>query len=315
MKFFNLDCHISVIADIKNIFENLGHQVDTWSLSEHRWVFNLAECKSPIINYNNWKNLDEKMVDNFYEFHKEELDKYDAFICTHHIFFLKLFERFRKPIIVVASTRYEYPCFSDEKLIWLEDSLKNNNNLILIANNQFDQKYCEYFLKKEWQWIPSLCDYTKFKYNPSKKESIIFSKFAIKANKNFLHQSELGRYTWQDLYSYKKIIHFPYNVSTMSIFEQYQANVPLSFPSLDLSLNLIEQGFPLFSEIVFPNQNLNRQAKFFINKEWLSYSDFYNGTIISDLFESFEDQKIKLVNSSNKTIIYNAWESILKKIK
>ena len=101
----------------------------------------------------------------------------------------------------------------------------------------------------------------------------------------------------------------------MSIFEQYQANVPLSFPSLDLSLNLIEQGFPLFSEIVFPNQNLNRQAKFFINKEWLSYSDFYNGTIISDLFESFEDQKNKLVNLSNKTIIYNAWESILKKIK
>lgn len=316
MKFFNLDCHVSVIADIKNIFENLGHSVDQWSLSGHRWLFNLPEFKSPIINEYNWKNLNEEMVDKFYFTHESELDKYDAFICAYPPCFLKLFEKFNKPIIIIAATRYDNPFIDDhKKLAWLEDSLNNNKNLILIANNQFDKKYCEYFLKKEWQWVPSLCDYTKFKYNPSKKESIIFSKFAIKANKNFLHQSELGRYTWQDLYSYKKIIHFPYNVSTMSIFEQYQANVPLSFPSLDLSLNLIEQGFPLFSEIVFPNQNLNRQAKFFINKEWLSYSDFYNGTIISDLFESFEDQKNKLVNLSNKTIIYNAWESILKKIK
>ena len=35
MKFFNIDCHASVIADIKYIFEKLGHKVDHKSLSGH----------------------------------------------------------------------------------------------------------------------------------------------------------------------------------------------------------------------------------------------------------------------------------------
>ena len=34
MKFFNLDLHIAVISDIKRIFEDLGHQVDDWTLSK-----------------------------------------------------------------------------------------------------------------------------------------------------------------------------------------------------------------------------------------------------------------------------------------
>lgn len=316
MNFFNLDCHVSVIADIKDIFENLGHTVDQWSISGHRWLFNLPPCNSPIINENNWKEMDQKMVNDFYNTHKNELDKYDAFICAYPPCFLKLFEKFNKPIIVVAATRYDYP-FTDnpEKLSWLEDSLNENTNLILIANNQFDKKYCEQFLKREWEWIPSLCDYTKTKHNPKKEQSIIFSKFSVRIDDRNIHQNDLGRYSWEDLYSYKDIIHLPYNASTMSIFEQYQAGVPLSFPSLDFSLSLIEKGVPIFSEIVFPNQNPNRQAYFFLNKEWLSYSDFYNGTINSHLFESFEGKKNQLANLSNKAIIYSKWENVLNRIR
>ena len=316
MKFFNIDCHISVISDIKNIFESLGHSVDHWSLSGHGWVFGLPSCESLVINSSNWQSLDEEMAENFYNFHKKELDGYDAFICAYPPCFLKLFEKFNKPIIVIAATRYDHPYTNDNKrLDWLEDSLKNNNNLILIANNEFDQKYCEHFLGNKWEWIPSLCDYTKAKYIPRKKQSIVFSKFPIHINKNYLHQNDLGRYSWGDLYSYNDIIHFPYNVSTMSIFEQYQADVPLSFPSLDSSLDLIKQGVPLFSEIVFQSQNPDRQPCLFLNRKWLSYSDFYNGTIISNLFEYFEDKKNKLVNSSNKAIIYCKWKKVLDKIK
>jgi len=36
MKFFNIDLHISVIADLRRIFNDLGHEVDDWTLSEHR---------------------------------------------------------------------------------------------------------------------------------------------------------------------------------------------------------------------------------------------------------------------------------------
>lgn len=317
MKFFNLDCHVSVIADIKSIFEDLGHSVDHWSLSGHRWLFNLPECNSPVINEHNWKSIDEEMVDQFYSAHKDELDKYDAFICAYPPCFLKLFEKFNKPIIVIAATRYDYPFIDDKKrLDWLEDSLNNNTNLILIANNQFDQKYCEHFLTKKWQWIPSLCAYTNNKYSPTKDQSIVFSKFGIQSDKNILHQSEIGRYTWKDLYSYKEIIHFPYNVSTMSIFEQYEAGVPLRFPSLNFAIELMDNGFPIFSEIVFPNNNPDRQPSLFLNKEWLQYCDFYNGTIKADLFDSleFKNSHINIEDSSNKNIIYASWEKILNNL-
>jgi hypothetical protein len=314
MNFFNIDCHVSVISDIKNIFTKLGHAVDNWSISGHRWVFDFDPCQSPIINADNWKSIDEKMVDDFYKTHKEELDKYDAFICCYPPIFLKLFEKFNKPIIVVAATRYDFPVIDDSiRLAWLEDSLNNNNNLILIANNEFDKKYCELFLKKEWKHIPSLCDYTNAKYQNLKKESIIFSKLSV--DTEHIHVSSLGKYSWEDLFSHKSIIHLPYNVSTMSIFEQYQAGVPLHFPSIDLALSLIKSGIPLFSEIVFSNNHPERQAGNFLNKEWLSYSDFYNGTIECSYFNSLQEKLEEVKPKRNNTEkVFNLWTNLLSSI-
>lgn len=317
MKFFNIDCHVSVISDIKNIFEDLGHVVNSWSLSGHRWVFNLPECKSTVINSTNWMSLNEKMVEDFFIRHGEELDSYDAFICTHHIHFLKLFEKFNKPIIVIASTRYDYPFINHpEKLNWLEDSLINNTNIIRVANNEFDKKYCEKFLGNTWEWIPSLCDYTNAKYKPKLDKSVLFCKFDIQRDKTkTIHQNELGKYTWSDLYSYDSIIHLPYNVSTMSIFEQYQAGVPLNFPSMDFALRLISTGVSLFSEIVFPNNLPERQSINFLNKEWLSYSDFYNGTIKANFFDKREDFSNQVVFESNKEMIQEKWKKQLLNIQ
>lgn len=314
MKFFNIDCHISVISDIKNIFEQLGHKVDHWSISGHRWVFNFDPCPSPVINENNWRSIDERMVDNFYQTHKQELDQYDAFICCYPPIFLKLFEKFNKPIIVIAATRYDYPVIDEPKrLAWLEDSLNNNDNLILIANNEFDKKYCEKFLKKEWKHIPSLCDYTQARYKNLKKQSVVYSEFSF--DTNHIQKSSLGQYSWDDLFSYQSIIHFPYNVSTMSMFEQYQAGVPISVPSIDFAIEMIHSNIPLFSQIVFSNSRQDRQAYNFLNKEWLSYSDFYNGTIECSYFNSMEENaKIIIPQRSNKEKIFSLWSNILKLI-
>jgi hypothetical protein len=315
MKFFNIDCHVSVISDIKNIFEDLGHIVDCWSLSGHKWVLNLPPCKSPIITENNWKYINEEMVEKFFQFHKNDLDKYDAFICAYPPCFLKLFEKFNKPIIVIAATRYDYPfCFDEKRLKWLEDSLNNNKNLILIANNEFDKKYCETFLNQKWQHIPSLCNYTGAKYKKNKDKIVVFSKFNFAMPENFIHQSQLGRYTWEDLYSYKGIMHFPYNVSTMSIFEQYQAGMQLYFPSIDYALELIKNGVSLFSEIVFPNIYPERQTKNFLNKDWLKLSDFYNNTIKCNYFDEKFNLDNTITTSSNKNFVYEKWQNILNKI-
>jgi hypothetical protein len=292
--------------------------VDNWSISGHRWVFNFPACHSPVINENNWKNIDEKMVEKFYLTHGAELDKYDAFVCCYPPIFLKLFEKFNKPIIVIAATRYDHPVTGDpKKLAWLEDSLINNKNLILIANNAFDKAYCEKFMSStNWGHIPSLCDYTGEKYNPTKKERVVFSKINIQTNNSLIHQNKLGKYTWEELYSYNGIVHFPYNVSTMSIFEQHQAGVPLFFPDLMIALAMInEHNIPLFSEIVFPNNNPQRQASQFLNKDWLSLSDFYNGTLDVNYFDLGFNFSNGATPKSNKEMIFEKWSEILYNIK
>lgn len=55
MNFFNIDCHVSVIADLKKIFENLGHEVTSWSISGHNWVFGNYPKKIEIINEHSWR--------------------------------------------------------------------------------------------------------------------------------------------------------------------------------------------------------------------------------------------------------------------
>ena len=105
MKFFNIDLHISVIEDIKTIFNDLGHQVDSKCISSHTWVLGRSVDKVDIIGQNNWANICPKMCDDFYERYKDELSEYDGFIVTHTPSFSLLYERFNKPIITVASTR------------------------------------------------------------------------------------------------------------------------------------------------------------------------------------------------------------------
>jgi hypothetical protein len=325
MKFFNVDCHISVISDVKNIFEKFGHTVDNWSLSNHRFIFGWPPCPSPILTQQNWQFINQELCDKFYDHHKNELDQYDGFIVTYPVPFFKLFERFNKPVITIAPIRYDFPVLNDpERMHWVNDSINNNKNLILITNNQFDKKYCETFTTNKWRWIPSLCDYTNEKYNPIHKEAVCFSRSVIE-DTGIIHQSKLGNYSWKDLYAYKAIVHFPYHNSTMSLFEQRTAGVPLVLPSLDFMLKLINDrwpkgGTPLLSELVFPNQVPEKQIYNFLNKEWLQLCDYYDGTYAVNYFDSFKDLKTLLSgplksDKVNKEKIYSEWKDVINNIK
>ena len=72
MRFFNIDLHVSVIADLKNIFGKLGHSVDDKCLSGHSFVFNRTRNSVDIINPSNWKMLDKTMCDSFYNYNNYE---------------------------------------------------------------------------------------------------------------------------------------------------------------------------------------------------------------------------------------------------
>jgi|SRR2546428_1814776 len=349
MKFFNLDLHISVIEDIKTIFSEFNYTVDNWSISSHNWVFGKETKLVEVVNQYTWKHLNKEMCKRFYKRYKNELESYDAFIVTHTPLFSLMFQEFNKPIIVVASTRYEAPfTASYENWNWLNDSLRlmnKSNQLIPIANNLYDKNYCKYFTGFDWKYIPSLCDYTKSNWNPLSNSFLLDSKLLpLRLNNiSVIPKKQLGRYNWEDLTKYQGIIVIPYNASCMSVFEYYSASIPLFFPSYKFSLELYKQyrEYGVYSELSW-HQVFGMKGGSAINftqndpnfyecdenmKNWIFYSDWYNEEWMPYItyFDSFKDleekivrvnlyeisAKMKLHNIKRKEKIESLWKEVI----
>jgi len=355
MRFFNLDLHISVIADIKYIFEKLGHSVDSWSISGHSWVFGKEPDPVQVINQHTWRQLNEEMINEFCDKYEDVLEQYDGFIVTHTPCFSLLYERFQKPIIVVASTRYEDP-FSQDAMKWakfnryLQDKI-DSNMLIPVANNKYDARYTSLFTQREWQVIPSLCEYTHSDYlknSPKSGDFLYSSRLRLPSTiKNLIpKETALPRgYTWEQLADFKGVVHIPYNASTMSIFEQYTANIPLFFPTYEfmkelrgkyyrngvlseLSWNQVFKypSYSILGTMPDPNDYTNNNVMMELVKD----ADFYDEENMPFLqyFNSLEDLEVKLAtanlqeiasnmkghNEKRRTQVYEQWQTLLEQL-
>ena len=330
MRFFNLDLHIGVIADLKQIFGAQGHTVTDWTISSLSRVIGRERDAVDVVNEKTWKQINPQMCDAFYERYKDELSVYDGFIVTHTPCFTMLYARWQKPVICVASTRYEHP-FSDNATAWqaFNEYLRtaiDSGLVIPVANNRYDADYAELFTQRKWQVIPSLCNYTGAHYTGSSKNSLLHSRFPdvppfprlARKDKAFRsahfwsrvrRKLRLGRvargYTWQDLADYRSIVHMPYQVSTMSIFEMYAAGIPMLFPTLRFALQLYaDKSQGIFSELSYnqvrhlpPGSAIdggphdpNRFDDAETMSDWIAKADFY-GTEMPGLmyFDSFEE--------------------------
>ena len=93
----------------------------------------------------------------------EEMKNVDAFLCLHATSMCELYMPFGKPLIVIASTRFEIG--REESNRWQEwtDNLvriSRKKGNIVAANNRYDQEYIKYFSGiKSVKLLPSLCGY------------------------------------------------------------------------------------------------------------------------------------------------------------
>jgi hypothetical protein len=333
MKIFNLDCHISVIADLKKIFEDLGHEVVSWSVSGHNWVFNRNPVSVDVVNQHTWMQMDSSMCDRFYERYKDELSQYDAFVCTYPPAFSMIYEKFNKPIILQIPIRYEVPFHNNsDKWNMFNEYLRNgidSGMIIPVANSEYDKRYFEFFVNRKCDLIPNICEYTNTKWNPEIDKFLYYGRLPINLNNSLIiDKSSLGRYKWSDISKYKGIVMIPYNCSTMSIFEYYTANIPLFAPSKKFIKELYSKhnnyvlseltwnktfGYPQSSIIECDRENdPNMYNDINIMGRWIELSDFYNEDWMPYItyFDSFEDMEYKLLNAdlhdiSNKMKNFN----------
>lgn len=358
MKFFNIDLHIGPISDIKKIFEDLGHQVDTLSISGHSWVLNKQSDvqRVKVVTIDNWYDMDQKMCDSFYEAYKEELKDYDGFIVTTVCPWIMFYEKFNKPIIMQIPTRYDSILIKDlDQWNWFNSGfirMYKAGILSVVANNKYDVLYTKAYSNIEPVYIPSICEYTNAKWSPdyqnaswvsmNKFLNIDFAELEIPLLDLFAKNI---KYTWKELYTALGIIHFPYQVSTMSIFEQYTAGIPLLFPTKELSRMLYFDHKILFREFSLkPNvlghlefnapqpqyfdldlNDHNSKDVFelaldncdFYNKEWMPSIDFFNSfeelkEIVSGIKPLSEKQDNR---DFRKKYAYSEWNKILQSIK
>jgi hypothetical protein len=214
-------------------------------------AFRLAiEGEPTTLNEFSWHHIDQELVDRFVERYRTELEKYDGFIVTHTPVFARLFETFGKPVILVNSCRYDQPfCFHGQEkeraaLHTCLHNLQEKGLLIAISNNKADQEYLRLGSGIDSLHIPSLCLYTKVKVDPERanrnnarivcKNSLNIPPMQREAlqQAGMLDSPPAGTVmSWDDMFHRRALIHFPYEMSTMSLFEQYQAGAVLLFPS------------------------------------------------------------------------------------
>jgi hypothetical protein len=300
MRFFNIDCHISVIADIAYIFNKLGHEVEDWSVSGHAGVMQKQKHEIKLNNgyiINECNMITREIGKVFYDTFKEKFKKYDGFICCYPTEFCMLYELFNKPIIIVNCIRYEHPFtrYSDN---WSElndviESLKEKNLLHWVCNNKGDIVYTKYYTNIIGTWIPSLCEYTNSNFNPIYNKYIISNRTSIspiQLNNEAIHFGQIPRtnrfFSWKEKAKFKGIIHVPYHNGCMSIFEEYTSNIPLFFPSKKYGKQLFNQNKMMFRDLTFyrlynlqepddlNNPNSLRNEK--ILNMWFDTSDFYD---------------------------------------
>lgn len=332
LKLFNLDLHISVIEDITYIAKKLFQdniEITNWSISGHNNIFNKIPPPFTPINQETWKNISPELVHHFQKIFDAELSSYDGFIVTHTPVFCMLYEKYKKPILCVNTCRFDQPfCWaetsSQTNRQWMIDGLRrmiDAKQLYIVSNNKADYTYLLEGAGISSMIIPSLCLYTNECYTPDPKKPFVLHGDRSKVPPNDLLVAKPPNHTWKELYEYQGIVHMPYEMSTMSIFEQVFAGVPLWFPTPEFYIKSIVDGT---MEFISPYDKWNTGVTGEDIFHWLKGADFYIFPHVNhydsweDLFQqlsSFQDTKkdarLEWTDSVKKGVL-EVWENIFK---
>ena len=255
------DFHISPIHDLKSVLRPLNVTIVDLALSSRCHITNTCQKTLKVINSDNGIKLsDPNLIPQFYDAYKDDavMKRVDAFVCFHPSAMCELFMPFHKPLLVIASIRYELGRFEPDRWKkWNENLIKISRDprSLVGANNLYDLEYIRYFTGIKGVLLPSFCGYTHVSYQPEERYPYILAIVrsgnpafqntflenwdnGLKKLKSNLKlkplRSVYSHYEYTDLIKHPGIVYIPYQVSTMSLFEHYRMNIPLFFPSFEL---------------------------------------------------------------------------------
>ena len=346
IRLFNFDFHISVIADVKHILKGLFPEqieITEWNISGHNWVFNRAPKQVDIITQQTWSHMNESMIMAFQDKYGDYLETFDGFIVTHTPVLCMLYEKYNKPVFLVNTCRYEQPfSWTGDLRMWqsLNDCLGRLNSkglLFAVSNNKADQEYLKLGTGIQSLHIPSLCEYTGIQWSTNTRGPILYTNEGVVPDiQGLARRSQMPQpFQWADLLQRRAIVHVPYEISTMSIAEQYSAGVPLFFPTKRFLLHLWKHGgidfqgpyarSGIYHPLVQKAVDSNYKWSF-----WLDRADYYDQDNMKYIkyFDSWEDlaqqistfqeteedtqKRLQWIGTRRGTV-YQAWKDLFSK--
>jgi adenosine 3'-phospho 5'-phosphosulfate transporter B3 len=266
------DFHISPLSDIKGLFK-------TWNQTKNISVIDQiisGSCAQThtcavdlqVLNHTSGYTLGDcpnemkRLFWKTYNVAPYDFANVDAFLFTYSTSLSELFMAFGKPIIVIASVRYEVGRRDRTRWEALNLNLRSiaaDSRNTVAANNQFDVEYLKHFTGiKNIKLLQNECAYVGTVYNRSSNVILIGpSRLSppglelVKGETGLLktlsqHISmypDLKFATTRDLYSnfryadiasHPAVVIIPYANSVMSVMEYYRMGIPIFAPSVEL---------------------------------------------------------------------------------
>lgn len=357
LRLYGIDHHHAVLWDIKQTLRPLGITLDFVWLCDGRSAVNEAIPKTDPPFFSSldiYQPPADWKIDNSFCSRLEK--EYDAVITSHSLVTASRFRAVNLPQFHINSTRFGNSWISDPArhkfLVETLQDLLRKKKLQVIHNNQGDLLYFHQFFTADPSQhciLPSLCDspmrrrlnvVTPMKFliwdtrqvllqkdkSPfmkhlwsacQQKQADAFESQAIllAKNRSYLPEGYLDDFT--------AVIHIPYNISTMSIFQQVAANIPVWVPSKRLLKELWTDPNECneLSWTIF-NPGSEQQASFLdqarnpeVVQLWIDNADFYENRISDCIFtfDSIEDLVERIFTVNYQEAMEKNQESFLKR--
>ena len=329
LRLFGMDHHHAVLWDLKQILRPLGVTLDFVWLHDGRAPVNEAipsQIPDFASSFDIYKAHPLKPLSTNTKQHIAQ-GNYDGILTSHSLVTSYRLKDVGLPMIHMNSTRFGNEWINDPSkhkiLVDAIQDLLTKNKLRIVHNNQGDQDYFHQYFPSlspcQEVWIPSLCESAlRLRVKaPSPAKLFIwdtrmqllqptgspFMKNLYKALKDahganiesqaILLQESKTYLAEGYLDAYSAVVHIPYNISTMSMFQQVRANIPIWVPSKRLLKELLtdpKEPTELSWTVFAPGAETNastmdniRDPK--IVERWLESADFYNPEILPLVFE------------------------------
>lgn len=371
LNLFGMDHHHAVQWDIKQILRPLGVKLDFVWLCDGRPPINEAipleipgfQSSLDIYRPSPHSPLAPETRDYIEEKH------YDGVLTSHSLVTCFRLKELGLPMIHVNSTRFGNDWIQDptkhKVLVDAVQELFTKGRLHVVHNNQGDSLYfSQYFPSvspSQQIWIPSLCESLMRlrEKSPTKPKILIWDTRQVllqqegspfmkemyaklkqahgdKIDSQAILMAESNSYLPEGyLDSYSAVIHIPYNISTMSMFQQVRANIPIWVPSKSLLAKLLadskepnEMSWTVFAPGSESTASLLDHVRTpEVIEKWLDCADFYNSEVLPLVFQfnSIEelvekvlstnyDEAIQKSEASQQQVRENvtfAWEQVL----